>query len=174
MEKLLTVLFFYFFINYAHANSNLVYLDVQNIIDQSNLGKFYKNEIKKIQDDNKKKLILKEKEIKKKEDEFNNQKNLLSKDELNKKLKEINSMVKEYQLYRNNLNKKIAEDKKKYSVKILSILNPLLTSYVETNNINLVIEKKNVLIGIKSLDITNDILIIFNEETKNISKLNDN
>ena len=55
MEKLLTVLFFYFFINYAHANSNLVYLDVQNIIDQSNLGKFYKNEIKKIQDDNKKK-----------------------------------------------------------------------------------------------------------------------
>ena len=56
----------------------------------------------------------------------------------------------------------------------ITSLNPLLTSYVETNNINLVIEKKNVLIGIKSLDITNDILIIFNEETKNISKLNDN
>ena len=44
--------------------------------------------------------------------------------------------------------------KKKYTSKILKILNPLLTNYVEKNNINLVIEKKNILVGIKTLDIT--------------------
>ena len=36
------------------------------------------------------------------------------------------------------------------------------------NKIDLVLEKKNVLVGIKTLDITNDILIIFNKETENI------
>ena len=50
---------------------------VQFIIDNSNLGKFYKSEIKKIQDKNKTTIINKEQLIKKKETEFNNQKNIL-------------------------------------------------------------------------------------------------
>ena len=57
--------------------------------------------------------------------------------------------------------------KKKYSDEILKILNPILTSYVEKNNIKIVIEKKNVLVGIKTLDITTDMLKILNEKTRN-------
>ena len=65
-------------------------------------------------------------------------------------------------------------DEKKYSLEILKILNPLLTEYVEKNNIEVVIEKKNVLVGIKNLDITNDILLLFNDKTKNLIKSNEN
>jgi len=82
-------------------------------------------------------------------------------------------MVKQYQIFRNDLNKKLAKEKKKFSKEILLILNPLLTKYVESKNINLVIEKKNVLVGVKSLDITKNILVIFNEKTKNIKNSND-
>ena len=82
-------------------------------------------------------------------------------------------MVKQYQILRNDLNKKLAKEKKKFSKEILLILNPLLTKYVESKNINLVIEKKNVLVGVKSLDITKNILVIFNERTKNIKNSND-
>ena len=64
--------------------------------------------------------------------------------------------------------------KKKYSKEILLILNPLLTKYVDSNNISLVIEKKDVLVGAKSLDITNNILSIFNEKTKNLNLSNAN
>ena len=64
--------------------------------------------------------------------------------------------------------------KKKFSKEILSILNPLLTKYVESKKINLVIEKKNVLVGVKSLDITKNVLEIFNERTKNIKNFNAN
>ena len=64
--------------------------------------------------------------------------------------------------------------KKKYSKEILLILNPLLTNYVDSNNISLVIEKKDVLVGAKSLDITNNILSIFNEKTKNLNLSNAN
>ena len=74
--------------------------------------------------------------------------------------------MKKYQSNRQKLNNNIINDKKKYSNKILNTLNPLLTTYVEENEITLVIEKKNILVGIKTLDITKDILDIFNNETK--------
>ena len=64
--------------------------------------------------------------------------------------------------------------KKKYSSEILNILNPILTNFVEKNNIALVLKKKNILVGAKVLDITDNILLILNEETKNNNLINEN
>ena len=172
MKKTIFFIIIFFISNLVNASTNVAYLDVQFIIDNSNLGKFYRSEIEKIQTKNNSIIILKENEIKKKEDEFKNQKNLLNQDEIKKKIDEINSMVKQYQIIRNDFNKKLSNEKKKFSKEILLILNPLLTNYVESKNINLVIEKKNVLVGVKSLDITKNILEIFNEKTKNIKNSN--
>ena len=173
MKKIILFIIIFFTSNIVNASTNVAYLDVQFIIDNSNLGKFYRSEIEKLQNQNNSAIILKENEIKKKEEEFKNKKNLLNQDEIKKKIDEINSMVKQYQIFRNDLNKKLAKEKKKFSKEILLILNPLLTKYVESKNINLVIEKKNVLVGVKSLDITKNILVIFNERTKNIKNSND-
>ena len=87
---------------------------------------------------------------------------------------ELNKIVNKYQSDRKILNKKFTDEKNKYTSKILELLNPLLTEYVEKNNIHLVIEKKNVLIGMKTLDITNQILLIFNEEIKKNKIINEN
>ena len=174
MKRIILVLFFCCFYKNALSNVNLAYLDVQFIIDNSNLGKFYKSEIKKIQDSYKPDLIEKEKEIKKKENELNNQKNLLNQDELTNKISEIKKLINEYQKFKNEINKEISMKKKKFSKEILLILNPLLTEYVDIKNINLVIEKKNVLVGVKSLDITNDILKTFNDKTKKMKKIDEN
>ena len=174
MKKIVIFIIIFCINSTLNAATNVAYLDVQFIIDNSNLGKFYRSEIEKLQNNSKSTIILKESEIKQKEDEFKNQKNLLNKNETKKKIDEINSMVKQYQILINNFNKKVINEKKKYSKEILLILNPLLTKYVESNNINLVIEKKNVLVGVKSLDITKNILKIFNEKTKNIKNTNVN
>mgnify|MGYP001160851628 CR=1 FL=1 len=160
--------------NNLYAENKIVYLDVQYIIDNSQLGLSYKNKIKKDQNKNRIDLSIKEKIIKEKELEINNQKNILKQDELNKKVAKLNELLKDYQKLRNKLNNEVIENKKQYSIKILNILNPLLTNYVEKNNIILVVEKKNILVGIKSLDITNEILNILNEETKKNNQLNEN
>ena len=68
----------------------------------------------------------------------------------------------------------ILNEKKKYSSKILMILNPLLTNFVEKNNIKLVLEKKNILVGAKVLDITQNIMTILNNETKKNNYLDEN
>ena len=101
-------------------------------------------------------------------------KNILSKDQIDKKVLDLNKSLKDYQLKRNELNKEVLELKKNYTGKILSLLNPLLTSYVEKNKILLVIEKKNILVGIKSLDITTNIIKILNDETNKKKLLNEN
>ena len=86
----------------------------------------------------------------------------------------MNKLLIDYQSKRNKFNNKINNEKKNYSAQILKILNPLLTKYVENNNITLVIEKKNVLVGIKTLDITKNILKILNDEVEKNKLINEN
>ena len=167
MKKIiLTILLFFFYNNNIYAN-NIVYLDIQYIIDNSEIGIFYKNKIKLVQDQNNSNLKKDEDKIKNKETEINNQKNILSNDEIKKKVSNLNELIKKYQIKRNEYNSKVIELKKKYTSKIINQLNPLLTQYVDKNDIKLVVDKKNILVGIKSLDVTKDILKILNEQTKN-------
>ena len=171
MKKFLLIFILFFFQNNAFSK-NIVYLDIQYIIDNSDLGIFYKSKINKLTDNNKENLKIKKNEIKLKEEEINNQKNLLSKEEIEKKIVNLNKLIKNYQIEQNKKNKLIIDEKKIYTSKILKLLNPLLTNYVEKNKITLVVDKKNILVGIKSLDITPDILKILNDETKKNNLLN--
>ena len=173
MKKIIILFILILYSSNAHSN-NIVYLDVQFIIDNSDIGIFYKDKIKKIQDNNKKILKPSEEQIKKKELEINNQKNIISKDEIENKIRDLNILLKNFQVKRKELNNAVIDSKKKYTSEILKLLNPLITNYVEKNKILLVIEKKNILVGIKSLDITPNILKIINEETKKQNLINEN
>ena len=165
---------FFFYINVAYSKNNIAYLDVQLIIDKSDLGKFYKKKISNKYDTIKIELEKKETSIKDEQILIDNQKNILKEDEIKKKIKKLNNQVINYKALRNEYSKNILEEKKNYSVKILKILNPIITNYVEINNIDLVIEKKNILVGIKSLDITFNILEILNQKTREKNLLNEN
>ena len=174
MKKIIFFLLILFSCNSSFGNNNIAYIDVQFIIDNSEIGKFYGKKIKLIQNNNNASLKEKEKLIKEKELELNNQKNILKKDEINKKIKELNEMLKDYQEERKQIVLNFSNEKKNYSKKVLKILNPILTEYVDKNNIFLVIEKKNILVGKKNLDITGKILNILNEKTKNSNFINEN
>ena len=173
MKKIFFYIFLFLFSTKTYGE-NIVYLDVQYIIDNSELGKFYKLKIKNIQQENSSLLKIKEDEINSLENNVKNQKNILSEEEKKNKVNQLNNLLKEYKLLSNKYNKQIIEDKKTYTSKILKILNPILTNYVEKNEILLVVEKKNILVGIKSLDITDKILDILNEETKKNNLLDEN
>ena len=169
MKKLVLYFLFLFSVSIANADINLAYLDIQYIIDNSNLGQIYKKNLKEKSDKFKSKLSIKEDEIKKQEAEINNKKNILKENELKIKINNLNKQLKDYKTSKKELNKNFIIEKRELSSKILKLLNPILTKYVDENNIKIVIEKKNILVGIKTLDITENILKIFNEETKNLT-----
>ena len=112
MRKILISIFI-FFISISNSLSKIVYLDVQYIIDNSNLGKFYKKKIKSNENSSLKELKNKEKIISTKENDIKNQKNILKKEEINKKVDELNILVKDFQIQRNKLNNDIISEKKK-------------------------------------------------------------
>ncbi len=174
MKYLIILIFFFTQTKLVYSNSNIVYLDVQYIIDNSDLGLFYKKKISESYEELKIELSVKEKKINENETDLQNKKNILSKEELDKNLKELNNMVNNYQILKNKYNKIVIDDKKKYSLIILKNINPLLTGFAKDNNITLILEKKNILVGVKALDVTNDILNLLNKETKNKKLLNEN
>ena len=173
MKKIIVLLTLLLFTTNANSQK-IVYLDVQFIIDNSDLGKFYKTKIKKMQNSNSSKLKEDETKINNMETEIKNLKNVISETEKKNKVNKLNLLLKDYQIKRVKLDKEIIDSKKNFTAKILEILNPILTNFVEKENIVLVVEKKNILVGIKSLDITPNILEIINEETKKQNLINEN
>lgn len=174
MKKFLFIIFFFFQFNSINSEENIVYLDVQFIIDNSDIGIFFQNKVSAIQDDYKNQLNIKKTKLKVSETDIKNKKNILKKEEIDVKINELNKLIKDYQISRNEYNNKIIEEKKKYSKEILKILNPILTNFVEKNKIKLVLKKKDVLVGAKFLDITDQILNLLNEETKLKKLINEN
>ena len=52
---------------------------------------------------------------------------------------------------------------------MLKKLNPILGEYMKENNISVVIDKKNVLMGDKKFEITSQIIEILNKQFKSLS-----
>ena len=76
--------------------------------------------------------------------------------------KEINDFQKKKKL----LNEKFNKIKVEKTNEMVQSLNEILSKYAENNDISLVIQKKFIVIAKTGLDITNDILKIFNKENK--------
>ena len=66
------------------------------------------------------------------------------------------------------LSENFKEIRIKKTREILEILNPIITNYVEKNSISIVVPKKNIVVGRKNLDITNQIIILLNNENKSL------
>ena len=65
--------------------------------------------------------------------------------------------------------KDIASKRKKAGDEMLKNLNPILGKYMEENNITVIIDKKNVLMGNKKFEITSQIIEILNKNLKSIN-----
>ena len=173
MKKLIFILFF-FNLNLAYANNDIAYMNLQYILSNSDIGVHYNKLLLKSENENKKKLEKLQSALKASEQEINNKKNILKKEELNQKIKSLNNSLIQFKKTRENLNNELLKKKKKYTQEVVKILNPILTNYVENNSILIVFDKKNIVVGKKTLDITNDLIILLNKETKQIElKSND-
>ena len=173
MKKLIFILFF-FNLNLAYANNDIAYMNLQYILSNSDIGIHYNKLLLMSENENKKKLEKLQSVLKASEQEINNKKNILKKEELNQKIKSLNNSLIQFKKTRENLNNELLKKKKKYTQEVVKILNPILTNYVENNSILIVFDKKNIVVGKKTLDITNDLIILLNKETKQIElKSND-
>ncbi len=96
------------------------------------------------------------------------QQNIIEKTQFNIKVNNLSKEVQNYRTDKKTSLNKLNEIKIENTKKILKILNPIITKYVELNSISLVIPKKNIIIGKKNLDITDEIVKLLNNNSTSL------
>jgi len=158
------LLFFIFFLTKSYSSENIIFIDFDKIMNQSNIGLKINSQIK---DFNKKKtdeLKILKSDLKKKEETLIKQKNIISSDDFNKRYTNLKKEIDEY----NILNQEVIESQKNNLInekkKLINLLQPILADYMKKNDVKFILNKKNILIGREDLNKTLEIIDIVNKK----------
>ena len=164
LVKVFLVTFLLLVCTYASAEQKIVYVDLKFVLNDSQAGKGAQDFLQKTFKLNQKKFSDMEKKLKKEETDLLAQKTKLSKEEYKKKSDELRKNVVEYQKERRASLEKITKQRSDSRKKLLGKLDPILNTYIEENDISMVIDKKHILGANTDLDITNIIIEKLNKE----------
>ena len=169
MNKILiSILLFILFSVPGYSSEKVVYLDVEKIMQESSPGKSISAQLKKKREKSISQLQKKEKDIVEKEKKLISQKNVLSKEEFQGKIKELRNDISDFQKARNKTSNEITKSRIKATKKLLAKLTPILEEYSKKNAIRIIVQKKHIVMGKKEDDITKDILELVNQRVKSI------
>ncbi len=168
MKKILLTIFFIIFSSVCYAQEKIVYLDINYLISQSEVGKHVNSNLKKINDENNKEFKKVELEIQSKEQSLLKQKNILKKEDYEIKISNLKNNLITYQKQKKKKIDELNKLRSNAGNEILKYINEILTEYSKSKSISLILEKKNVVIGKTDLDVTPDILILLNKKIKKI------
>ena len=171
--KISNFIFLFFFCIYSNnLFAEIFYIDIDKIINQTNVGKQINNEFENLKKINNVKNLETKKELKKREETLISQKNILEEDEFNKKLnkfkQDVNNFNKLSQKTSMDLQNKLMNKKANF----LKLIEPILLDYVAENNITYLLQKKHIIVGHNDFNKTLDIIELVDQKI-NISNLND-
>jgi Skp family chaperone for outer membrane proteins len=168
-NKFFLILIFFFLplSNFVKAEVKIAFIDMEQVINTSNVGLKLIKKIELMDVKFKEKFSSNEINLKKKEKELFDQKNILNKDEFDKKLTKLKNQVKLFNEERSKEREEIIKLRNDFNIQLLKAINVILTTYSQDNNISILLQKKNIILGSNKLDITKEILNIVN---KNISE----
>ena len=153
-------------INTSFANDKIVFLDINYVLSNSEKGKLI---LKQFDEKNKKNILELEKKeniLKNKEKDLEIKKNILSENELNKQIEDLKVQIVQFKKEKDRMVKEFNIYKKKKLSNLMQEMNPIISEYVKEKSIDLVLDKKNILIGKTSYDITENILELVNTKLK--------
>ena len=149
--------------------AKIAYIDLNLILNNSDVGKFVNAHIEKIKNENYSKYKEQENKLIEQEKLLISQKNILNEDEFKKKILVLTEEVEKYRSDKKESIDRINKIKINYTKEILKSLNPIIAKYVDLNSISIVIPKKNIIVGKKNLDITDQIIKLLNDNIKKIN-----
>ena len=146
----------------------IVYIDMDKIMQISKAGKSAINKLNKTNETNIKKFKKIEENLKKDENDLVAKRNILSQEEFNKNLQNLNKKIQEYRLQRQEAIEEVTKKRISATSDFAKKIKPILADYAKENSIDMIIQKKNIIMGKSQLDITDKILTIVDSK---ISKL---
>ena len=148
------------------SEQKIVFVDMDRLVSVSKPGSSIFNQLKDISNKNLNFLKKEEKKFKEKEKKLLAQKNLISETDFKNKIDELKSEIKDYNQNRKKLIEKFNKLKVENTNNLLKLVNPILAKYSTQNEISIILQKKDLIIGKTELDITDEIIKIINNEIK--------
>ena len=164
---LLSVICLIYLTSNLFAENKVAYIDLDKILVSTDSGKaLFKqlNNLEKLELEN---LKNEEKAFKEEENKILSTKNLLTQDEYTKKVNVFKKKVSVYQNKKKAIIEGLQKKRNTEVVRFLKMTNPLIESIMESNSIDILIEKKNVFIAKSNTDITNVVIDEINKNIKN-------
>ena len=169
LVKFFVVTFFLLVCTHTIAEEKIVVLDLTFVLNQSKAGKGAQDFLKKSFNDNAKKFSDMEEKLKKEEIDLLEKKTILTKEEYSRKSDALRKKVIDYQSQRRMSLDKIATQRAEARETLIKKIDPILAAYISENNISLVIDKRNTLIGNPDNDITTVIVEKLNKELPSLN-----
>lgn len=155
--------FLVFFLNFStNAQDSIFFIDVDYLLNNSNYGKKIILKLKKINDKNLIEIENLEKKLKEEDDEINRIKNIITKDELNIKIKNLKSNILKFRDNKDKIFKQYNDIKNKELEIFFKKITPFIEEFMEKNSINLILDKKNIFIADVNYDITMSLIKFLN------------
>ena len=160
MKKLFLIIIFLFTSFNSIADTKVVFVDLDKVLAISKAGSSILKQLNELNNKNTKNFknegkILKEKEIK-----IISQKNILSEKEFQAVVDELKLQISKYNDSRNIANSNFKKLSSSSTARFLKLINPILKKYADENLISVILQKKNLVMGNRELDITDEIIKI--------------
>tara|TARA_Y100000389_G_C17408700_1_gene489595 strand:+ start:186 stop:704 length:519 start_codon:yes stop_codon:yes gene_type:complete len=165
------VIIFILFLNFqANANeiSVIKFIDINYVFNNSTVGKKINKD--GLDQRNKKIKELKkiETDLEKQKNDILSKKNILEKNEFEKKVISHQKKVQDYQLKKNKELTELKQKNIKFTKNFMKKVDQVLLKYAENNKIDLILAREVLVISHSKLDISKDILEIVNKEIKKV------
>ena len=169
LVKFFVVTFFFIFSTQSFAEQTIVVLDMKYVLNSSKAGKDAQEFLKKKFNDNANKFTKLEELLKKEEMDLLREKTNLTKEEYAKKSDSLRKKVIDYQSQRRASIDNLATQRAEARKILMEQIKPIVDTYINENQISLVIDKKNMIGGLNKYDITNLIVDKLDKEYPSIN-----
>ena len=163
---ILIITIFFSFTNASISKENIGFVNVDYLIQNSNIGKKLLANINDKDKKNLDNLKKKNKILQDLESSIKKKKNVISDEAYNKEVIDFKKKFQEFSKEKNKIVKEFNVFKKKEIENIFKKINPIINNYMEENSINLLFDSKNIFMGAKKLNLTEDVLKKINNELK--------
>ena len=152
----------------ANEKSNLRFIDLEFIFQNSVVGKKISKRAISSRNSENEKNNKTEKKLEKQKNEILSKKNLLEKKEFDEMVISHQKEVQDYQLKKNKKIKDLTQENIKLTKNFMKKVDKVLLKYASDNKIDLILNKNTLIVSNSSLDITSDILKIVDKEITKI------
>ena len=165
-NTLLAIFFILLTFHSVKAEEKTVFLDLNYVLSNSVKGKKILNDLDKINKKNLEYLKKKESTFKKEENEIRKKKNIISEDEFTKIVKEFNKKFSDFNQEKKKLSDEFLDKRKAKLDEFFKSLDLILKDYMKNNSIEIILNKKDIIIANSNNDITKNILDLANKKIK--------